>query len=112
MNKLGYSARAAIAGAVALLVMTALSAQDARRPLTVTPKTHAATQKHTTVKPAKSLAKAQMKKPSTFAPAAEAAAEKEHRLILQVNSDDPAAMNLALNNAMNVAQYYKETART
>jgi len=33
---------------------------------------------------------------------------KEHRLILQVNTNDPAAMNLALNNAVNVTQYYKE----
>jgi hypothetical protein len=33
---------------------------------------------------------------------------KLHRLILQVNTNDPAAMNLALNNAMNVAQYYKD----
>jgi uncharacterized protein len=33
---------------------------------------------------------------------------KTHLLILQVNSNDPAAMNLALNNATNVAQYYKE----
>jgi intracellular sulfur oxidation DsrE/DsrF family protein len=31
-----------------------------------------------------------------------------HRLILQVNTNDAAAMNLALNNATNVAQYYKE----
>ena len=35
-------------------------------------------------------------------------AEKSHRLILQVNSNEPAMMNLALNNATNVAQYYKE----
>ena len=34
--------------------------------------------------------------------------EKEHHLILQVNTNDPAAMNLALNNATNVAQYYKD----
>lgn len=33
---------------------------------------------------------------------------KEHHLILQVNTNDPAAMNLALNNATNVAQYYKD----
>ena len=33
---------------------------------------------------------------------------KTHRLILQVNTNDPAAMNLALNNAMNVTQHYKE----
>jgi intracellular sulfur oxidation DsrE/DsrF family protein len=31
-----------------------------------------------------------------------------HRLILQVNTNDPPAMNLALNNATNVAQHYKE----
>jgi len=110
MNMLEYIARAAIAGAIALLVTTVLSAaQDAQRPPTLTPKTHAATQKHITMTPAKSSAKAQMKKSSTFALAAEAPAEKkEHYLILQVNSNDPAAMNLALNNAMNVAQYYKE----
>jgi hypothetical protein len=33
---------------------------------------------------------------------------KDHGLILQVNTNDPAAMNLALNNAMNVTQYYKD----
>jgi intracellular sulfur oxidation DsrE/DsrF family protein len=37
-----------------------------------------------------------------------AAKSKEHRLILQVNSSDPAAMVLALNNATNVVQYYKD----
>jgi intracellular sulfur oxidation DsrE/DsrF family protein len=31
-----------------------------------------------------------------------------HRLVLQVNSNEPAMMNLALNNATNVAQYYKD----
>ena len=31
-----------------------------------------------------------------------------HRLILQVNNNEPAMMNLALNNATNVAQYYKD----
>ena len=33
---------------------------------------------------------------------------KQHRLILQVNSNEPAMMNLALNNASNVVQYYKD----
>jgi uncharacterized protein len=38
-----------------------------------------------------------------------AAVEKKlHRLILQVNTNEPAMMNLALNNATNVAQYYKD----
>ena len=36
------------------------------------------------------------------------ATEKTHRLILQVNSNEPAMMNLALNNASNVVQYYKD----
>ena len=41
-------------------------------------------------------------------PAAAAdAAKKAHRVVLQVNSADPAMMNLALNNASNVEQYYK-----
>ena len=33
---------------------------------------------------------------------------KQHQLVLQVNVNDPAMMNLALNNATNVAQYYKD----
>lgn len=36
------------------------------------------------------------------------AAKKPHNLVLQVNVNDPAMMNLALNNATNVAQYYKD----
>jgi hypothetical protein len=31
-----------------------------------------------------------------------------HRLVLQVNSNDPATMNLALSNASNVEQNYRE----
>lgn len=110
MSSLGYIARAAIAGAIALLVTTVLSAaQDGPRPPTRTTKPHAATQKHLPMTPAKSSAKAQMKR-SAFALAAETPARtKEHHLILQVNSNDPAAMNFALNNAMNVTQYYAET---
>ena len=34
--------------------------------------------------------------------------KQPHRLILQVNSNDPAMMNLTLNNATNVAQYYRD----
>jgi hypothetical protein len=37
-----------------------------------------------------------------------ASVEKQHRLIIQVNSNDAAMMNLALNNATNVAQYYRD----
>lgn len=35
-------------------------------------------------------------------------AKKSHRLVLQVNSNEPAMMNLTLNNATNVAQYYRD----
>ena len=34
--------------------------------------------------------------------------KNQHRLVLQVNSNDPAMMNLALNNATNVVQYYRD----
>jgi intracellular sulfur oxidation DsrE/DsrF family protein len=37
-----------------------------------------------------------------------AADKKLHHLVLQVNVNDPATMNLVLNNATNVAQYYKD----
>ena len=35
-------------------------------------------------------------------------AKKPHQLVLQVNSNEPATMNLVLNNATNVAQYYRD----
>jgi intracellular sulfur oxidation DsrE/DsrF family protein len=34
--------------------------------------------------------------------------KQPHRLAVQVNVNDPAVMNLALNNVSNVAQYYKQ----
>jgi len=34
--------------------------------------------------------------------------ERTHRLVLQVDSNDPAIMTLALNNAANVDQYYSD----
>jgi intracellular sulfur oxidation DsrE/DsrF family protein len=43
-----------------------------------------------------------------LATAPAAASKKAHRLVLQVNSNEPATMTLALNNATNVEQYYKE----
>jgi uncharacterized protein len=43
-----------------------------------------------------------------LAPTAQGVADKKvHHLILQVNTNDPAMMTLALNNATNVEQYYK-----
>ena len=108
MSKCGHIAATAVMGAIALLLSTALSgAQDAQRPLILTPKPHTIIR----MQVAKTSAKptASVHKHSALALATEATAKKkEHRLILQVNTNDPAAMNLALNNATNVAQYYKE----
>jgi intracellular sulfur oxidation DsrE/DsrF family protein len=42
------------------------------------------------------------------AKATQKSAERGHRLILQVNTNDAAMMNLALNNAANVDQYYSD----
>jgi uncharacterized protein len=57
----------------------------------------------------KRVATTQVRKPSPLAAMARAIpVSKTHRLILQVNTNDAAAMNLTLNNATNVAQHYKE----
>jgi len=57
---------------------------------------------------AKGMAATEMR--SGLAPVVDRSAtkKKEHRLILQVNTNDSGAMNLALNNATNVVQYYKD----
>jgi uncharacterized protein len=39
--------------------------------------------------------------------AGRAADDKPHRVAIQVDQDDPAVMNLALNNAENVIEYYR-----
>jgi uncharacterized protein len=110
MSKLRHIAKAAMVGAITLLIASGLSAaQDAQRPLTPTSRHHAATHKRTDMRRAKPSASGQIRKPSALALATPAAVQKkEHHLILQVNANDPAAMNLALNNATNVSQYYQE----
>ena len=77
-----------MAGVVALLIMAPPSAvaQEKKHAAVALEKKHAA--------PAQVLK--------------HAVAGKPHHLILQVNVNDPAMMNLALNNATNVAQYYKD----
>ena len=110
MSKFRRIARAAMVGAIALFVTTGFSAaQDAERPLTPTSRHHAARQKHAGVRLVKPFATGRIQKPSALALAPSSAAQKkQHHLILQVNTNDPAAMNLALNNATNVTQYYQE----
>lgn len=70
--------RAAAAGAIALLIATLPSAAQAT------------------------------KSTSTHMLNRQVVAKNPHRLILQVNTNDPAMMNLALNNATNVVQHYKD----
>src|SRR3984893_15505633 len=50
---------------------------------------------------------AQGKEPVTT-PSAPDVAHKGDRLVIQVTTNEPAMMNLALNNATNVEQYYKD----
>jgi uncharacterized protein len=40
--------------------------------------------------------------------AAQAQAAKPHRVVIQVDQNDPAVMNLALNNARNLLDYYRD----
>lgn len=55
-------------------------------------------------RPAKASAQKTIAKPSAAKPA--------HKLALQVNDNNPQAMNLALNNARNVVEYYKAKGQT
>jgi uncharacterized protein len=41
-----------------------------------------------------------------------AADAKEHHVAIQVDQNDPAVMNLALNNATNIMEYYKSKDQT
>lgn len=58
-----------------------------------------------TAGPAAAVQQKQSTKQALKQPAAD---KKQHQLVLQVNVNDPAMMNLALNNATNVSQYYKD----
>ena len=59
-------------------------------------------------KPTRTHTAAASAKKQATAPKRTVAEKKPHKLVLQVNSNEPAMMNLALNNATNVAQYYKD----
>jgi len=59
-------------------------------------------------KPTRTHTAAASAKKQATAPKRTVAEKKPHKLVLQVNSNEPAMMNLALNNASNVVQYYKD----
>jgi intracellular sulfur oxidation DsrE/DsrF family protein len=111
MTKFHHLAKAVAMGAIAVLVSTSFAAAEQGgkywTPADGQPILHKAS--HARQHIAKQTTATQ--KQSAFARMDDPAATKkkrEHHLILQVNTNDPAAMNLALNNATNVAQYYKD----
>jgi intracellular sulfur oxidation DsrE/DsrF family protein len=109
MSKFGYIAKVAAIGASALLLAARLSAaQEAGHYWA--PTTNPAARAHTPHASVKSASLARTRNRAAQAPVDKSSEEKHkaHRLILQVNTNDPAAMNLALNNAANVVQYYKD----
>jgi intracellular sulfur oxidation DsrE/DsrF family protein len=113
MSMFQHIARVVAMGTFAVLVAASLSAaQEARQPPVPTPKpaATASPKPNTTAKAAKASAAAQTRSRSASRqmPQPSAAENMRHHLILQVNTNDPAAMNLSLNNAINVTQYYKE----
>jgi len=89
MIKFENAVRAAV-GVVALLVLTPLAAAEPAK------------------KPATTQIVAAPTAKQTIARKRSVADKKLHNLVLQVNTNEPAMMNLALNNATNVVQYYKD----
>jgi len=106
MNIFRHIAKIATAGAVTVLFSASFAAAQESGRQRVTPIAgDAALQPGAAAK----LGTTPMQKRAPLAAMARAAPESiAHHLILQVNTNDPAAMNLALNNATNVAQYYKD----
>jgi uncharacterized protein len=109
MIKLRYIASAATIGTAALLLGVSLSAAGEYWHPLVSPD-NAVENPSLTTRHAVPSRTARKRNRAAFARMAEPAAvkSKEHHLILQVNTNDAAAMNLTLNNAMNVTQYYKD----
>lgn len=110
MSKFRYMPRMAIVCIAALLLGASLSAgQEYARPWPA-PKQAVAEGTSTintrATSPATARTRHQSVSPRTDRHAM--AKSKQHHLVLQVNTNDPAAMNLTLNNAMNVTQYYKD----
>jgi intracellular sulfur oxidation DsrE/DsrF family protein len=111
MSMFQYIARATTIGAVTVLLAASLAAAEQGGsywvPTTTDPATNhprIAAKAATTDKTARQ--KRERSPPATNARLASDA--KAHRLVLQVNTNEPASMNLALNNATNVAQHYKD----
>jgi intracellular sulfur oxidation DsrE/DsrF family protein len=110
MSKFRYIVRAATIGTAALLLGGSPSAAGQYWHPWVTPEQAVTEGPSIATKHAARSGTARMRYRAAFAHIAQPSTpkSKDHRLILQVNTNDPTAMNLALNNAMNVTQYYKD----
>ena len=112
MSMFQHTARATALGAVTLLLAASFAgAEQGGRYWVPTTSNPAADQPRMAAKDAtthKATTTRKKERPPLAANARLEPDTKAHRLILQVNTNDPAAMNLALNNATNVAQYYKD----
>jgi intracellular sulfur oxidation DsrE/DsrF family protein len=117
MSKFGHLAKIAMIGATALLLAASSSVAQTggqswtpstdhssatMTPPAVTHRERISIKRLDTARKRNRKVLARMDRPSEHK-------RKLHRLILQVNTNDPAAMNLALNNATNVTQYYKDS---
>jgi uncharacterized protein len=111
MRIVQHIARAATMGVVAVFVATSLAAAEEGGRYWVPSSTDAATSQprlKTNSANAKRFSANHMRKRSPLAAMARSTANpKAHHLILQVNTNEAAAMNLALNNATNVTQHFK-----
>jgi intracellular sulfur oxidation DsrE/DsrF family protein len=110
MSKSCYIVTAVTIGATALLLDASPSAAEQYWHPPVAPERGTTEGPGITTRHAAAFRIARIRYRAAHAHMAEAAKlnSKDHRLILQVNTNDAAAMNLALNNAMNVTQYYKD----
>jgi uncharacterized protein len=95
--------RPALAGFAALALASGAMAQQAAPTSSSKP---VAIKSKPKVAPKSAATGAKANKPALGAAQA-AIVAKPHRLIIQVDQNDPAVMNLALNNATNVIEYYR-----
>jgi uncharacterized protein len=111
MSIFQHIARVATIAAVAVLSCPSMAASEERERSSASTTVTAAVQQSGATNPStkrRAATPPTQKRSTAGATAGSAPDSKMHRLILQVNTNEPAAMNLALNNATNVAQYYKE----
>jgi uncharacterized protein len=86
---------------VALASFTAFASVAAKAQTAQSPKAASSKPSAAQHKPAVAV------KPGSKALAAKSQAARHHRIVIQVDQNDPAVMNLALNNATNLIEYYR-----